>query len=139
MNIIRNKMIDLKVLGDGRGNLIPIESGHDINFDIKRVYYLFGMQDGVVRGLHAHKKLKQLLVVTSGSCKVVLDNGLDKQEYVLSSPEKGLLIGPNTWREMSQFSQDCVVMVLASEHYDEGDYIRNYGDFLEYIADKTNG
>jgi len=131
MNLI--KIIDLPSLGDERGSLIALESNDSVPFDIKRVYYLFGTKKGVARGFHAHKALKQLAVCVSGSCRFVLDNGLEKQDIVLDSPLKGLIIDKMIWHEMYDFSDDCVLMVLADEVYDEDDYIRDYEDFLDAI------
>ena len=131
MNLI--KIIDLPSLGDERGSLIALESNDSVPFDIKRVYYLFGTKKGVSRGFHAHRALKQLAVCVSGSCRFVLDNGLEKESIVLDSPLKGLIINKMIWREMYDFSDDCVLMVLADEVYDEVDYIRDYEDFLDAI------
>lgn len=119
--------------GDDRGSLVALESAKNIPFEIKRVYYIFDTKSGVVRGLHAHKDLSQVMVCLKGSCRVVLDNGSTKEQVILDSPDKGLLIGSMMWREMHDFSADCVLMVLANEHYDESDYIRDYDEFLEYL------
>ena len=117
--------------GDDRGSLVALESAKNIPFEIKRVYYIFDTKSDVVRGLHAHKDLLQVMVCLKGSCRVVLDNGYIKEQVVLDSPDKGLLIDSMMWREMHDFSADCVLLVLANEHYDESDYIRDYGDFLK--------
>ncbi|MFM5205049.1 FdtA/QdtA family cupin domain-containing protein [Aeromonas veronii] len=124
------KLVDFRVLGDERGSLIALESNNQIPFDIQRVYYLYGTKPGVARGFHAHKKLKQLAVCIKGSCRFVMDDGTNKQEVVLSTPDKGLFIDAMQWHEMYDFSEDCVLMVLADQLYDESDYIRDYGDFL---------
>lgn len=125
-------LIDLCVKGDERGSLISLEANKSIiPFEIKRVYYIFNTQTEVVRGLHAHKKLHQLLICVSGSCKIILDNGLKKEAVELNSPIKGLLIKPITWRKIYDFSSDCVLMVLADNYYDESDYIRDYQEFLK--------
>ncbi|WKE66784.1 FdtA/QdtA family cupin domain-containing protein [Gallaecimonas kandeliae] len=128
MSII--KLIDLPELSDSRGGLVAIESGLSIPFDIKRVYYIFGTCEGMVRGFHAHKALEQVAVCVSGKCRMILDNGKSREECWLDSPSKGILIENMQWREMHDFSDDCVLLVLASEHYDEGDYIRDYQVFL---------
>jgi dTDP-4-dehydrorhamnose 3,5-epimerase-like enzyme len=122
--------IDLPKLGDERGSLISLETTKQIPFDIKRVYYIYGTQSGVARGFHAHKKLKQVAICVSGKCLMILDDGAKREELWLDSPDKALLIGNLVWREMHDFSEDCVLLVLASEHYDESDYIRDYDDFL---------
>ncbi|WP_353937858.1 FdtA/QdtA family cupin domain-containing protein [uncultured Psychrobacter sp.] len=120
-------------LGDERGSLVALEAEITFPFDIKRVYYIFDTKSGVVRGLHAHKDLSQVMVCLKGSCRVMLDNGLLKEQVVLDSPNKGLLIDSMMWREMHDFSEDCVLLVLANEHYDESDYIRDYNDFLKQV------
>lgn len=126
--------IDFQVLGDDRGSLVALETGKEVPFDVKRVYYIFGTQAGVARGFHAHKALKQVAVCVSGSCRFVLDDGKNKKEVLLDSPNHGLLIEHMIWREMYDFSEDCVLMVLASEHYDEDDYIRDYDVFLREVS-----
>ncbi|MCA4815115.1 sugar 3,4-ketoisomerase [Acinetobacter towneri] len=120
-------------LGDERGSLVALETGKTVPFDIKRVYYIFATQKDVARGFHAHKNLKQIAVCVTGKCRMVLDNGKIRQDAWLDSPTKGLLISDLVWREMHDFSQDCVLLVLASEHYDESDYIRDYQDFLNKV------
>ena len=123
------KWIDFPPLGDNRGSLVALESNKTIPFDIKRVYYLFGTKQDVTRGLHAHLALKQVMLCVTGRCKVLLDNGVARETVTLDSPTKGLLVEGHLWREMSQFSPDCVLLVIASEHYDESDYIRDYDQF----------
>lgn len=113
--------------------MVALEGKQSIPFDIKRVYYIFGTQPGVARGFHAHKALKQIAVCVVGKCRIMLDNGEEKEEVWLDSPTKGLLIEDMVWREMHDFSDDCVLMVLASEHYDESDYIRDYDDFIRQV------
>jgi dTDP-4-dehydrorhamnose 3,5-epimerase-like enzyme len=125
-------ILDFQINGDNRGSLVALESQKNIPFEIKRIYYIFDTKSGVVRGLHAHKDLSQVMVCLKGSCRVVLDNGSAKEQVVLDSPNKGLLIDSMIWREMHDFSEDCVLLVLANEHYDESDYIRDYDEFLEY-------
>lgn len=127
------QLIDLRSLGDERGSLIAIEANKHIPFEVKRVYYIFGTQPGVSRGFHAHKNLQQLAVCVSGKCRMLLDDGINKESVWLDSPTKGLLIGNNVWREMHEFSDDCVLLVLASEHYDESDYIRDYSEFCSAV------
>ena len=126
------KWIDFQSLGDERGSLVAVEIGLDkaVPFDIKRVYYIYHTAEGVSRGFHAHKKLKQVAICVSGSCRMVLDNGKTRESVEMNCATKGLLIESMTWREMHDFSDNCVLLVLASEHYEESDYIRNYDDFL---------
>ena len=120
-------------LGDDRGSLVALEGEKTVPFAIQRVYYLFGTKLGVARGFHAHKKLQQVAVCVTGRCRMVLDDGHQREDVLLDSPTEGLLIGNMVWREMHDFSHDCVLLVLASEHYDEADYIRSYEDFLRLV------
>lgn len=124
-------IIDFPVLGDERGSLVALEANCHIPFEIKRVYYIYGTVKGVARGFHAHKVLKQVAICIKGSCRFVMDDGEDKQEVILSTPNKGLLIDAMQWHEMYDFSEDCVLMVLADQFYDESDYIREYSKFIE--------
>lgn len=128
------KKLNFKIHGDHRGQLIAIEECRDIPFDIKRVYYMFDTKNKFVRGKHAHKSLEQILICTSGSCKILLDDGKEKEIVELNHPYEGLYISNAIWREMYDFSSDAVLMVLASNYYDESDYIRDYDDFLEYVG-----
>ncbi|MEQ5075473.1 FdtA/QdtA family cupin domain-containing protein [Providencia alcalifaciens] len=121
--------IEFKKLGDDRGSLISLEQHKNIPFEVKRIYYIFGTKEGVSRGFHAHKNLEQVAICVKGSCRFLLDDGKNKEEIVLDDPSIGLYISNVTWREMHDFSEDCVLIVLASELYDESDYIRNYQDF----------
>lgn len=127
------KLIDFPVLGDDRGSLLVLEENNSIPFYIKRVYYIYGTQEGVVRGFHAHKDLKQVAICLNGSCRFVMDNGVDKSDVVLNSPSQGLLIDTMQWHEMYDFSSDCILLVLASDIYNEADYIRSYDDFLKLV------
>ena len=127
------KLIDFKKSGDDRGSLISLEQNKNIPFEIKRVYYIYGTKQDVRRGFHAHKQLKQVVICISGSCKFLLDDGKDKKNILLDTPEKGLVISDVIWREMYDFSTDCILMVLADELYDESDYIRDYDEFVKVI------
>ena len=127
------ELIDFKVLGDERGSLVSLEENKNIPFKIKRVYYIFGTDTKVRRGFHAHKKLKQVAICVNGSCKFLLDDGKTKENILLDTPHRGLLIEDMIWHEMYDFSEDCVLMVLADAYYDESDYIRDYDMFLEVI------
>lgn len=130
---MKSKLINFQIKGDDRGSLIALEKDHNVPFDIKRVYYIFDTVEGVRRGFHAHKELKQLAICVKGSCKFLIDDGIDKEIFNLSSPNTGLLINGLVWREMFDFSTDCVLMVLADAYYDESDYIRSYQDFTTEI------
>lgn len=127
------KLINFKTLGDERGSLIAIEQGHNAPFEIKRVYYIFDTKEGVKRGFHAHLYLKQICIAVKGSCTFILDDGINREEIKLNNPNQGLYIEGLIWREMKDFSSDCVLVVLASEYYDEKDYIRSYDFFKELL------
>lgn len=124
--------------GDERGQLVALEEFKDIPFRIKRVYFMYDTAPGVVRGRHAHKVLQQILFCVHGSCKVLLDNGSERKVVPLEKPYEGLYVSNNMWREMYDFSPDAVLMVLASELYDESDYIRDYDEFLEFVRNSPN-
>lgn len=125
------KIIDIRRYSDTRGYLSVVEGGIDIPFEIKRIYYLY-MVPEVARGAHAHKALQQLLIATSGSVEVIMDDGKEKKSFMLDRPWKGLLIPAGLWRDLENFSGGAVLMCLASEKYDENDYIRDYKEFLVY-------
>jgi UDP-2-acetamido-3-amino-2,3-dideoxy-glucuronate N-acetyltransferase len=127
-------LIDLNGIGDGRGMLVFLEALKNVPFEIKRVYYLTQLKSDYPRGFHAHKNLKQLVVCLNGSFDFILDDGQAKSKVHLNDPTKGLIIESMIWREMHNFSKDCVIMVLASEYYDESDYIRNYEHFIQAIS-----
>lgn len=120
--------------GDDRGQLVALEEYKDIPFEIKRVYYMHDTKNGIVRGHHAPKSLEQILICIHGTCKIKLDNGIEQK---LEKPYEGLYVANNMWREMFDFSEDAVLMVLASELYDENDYIRDYDEFLEFIRNEN--
>jgi len=127
------QFVDFPPLGDDRGSLVALEANKTVPFEVKRVYYIFGTKPGVARGFHAHKNLKQVAVCVTGSCRMVLDNAKERRDVWLDSPTQGLLIEGLVWREMHDFSSDCVLLVLASEHYDEADYIRDYENFIRVV------
>ena len=115
-----------------KGDISVVENRKEVPFDIKRIYYLYDVPGGADRGGHAHKELYQLIVAASGSFEVMLDDGKNKRTFRLNRPYKGLLLKPGIWRTLTDFSSGSVCMVLASEMYDEKDYIREYDDFLKY-------
>lgn len=131
MSMIR--FLDVQTKGDDRGHLIALEYKNDIPFDIKRVYYLTDTKEGVPRGFHAHRELVQVAVCVSGRCLMKLDNGIFKEEVWLDSPDKVIVIDKMIWHEMHEFSTDCVLLVLASDVYDERDYIRDYTTFKDLL------
>jgi dTDP-4-dehydrorhamnose 3,5-epimerase-like enzyme len=122
-----------RVLGDARGKLVAIESATNVPFEIKRVFYIYGTQPNVPRGQHSHHKTKQYLIAVSGSCQVTLDDGKEQVTHLLDQPHIGLFQDAMVWGTMHDFSPDCVLLVLASEHYDETDYIRNFGEFEKAV------
>jgi dTDP-4-dehydrorhamnose 3,5-epimerase-like enzyme len=133
MNI---KLLNFPIKGDSRGSLIALEENREIPFEVKRVYYIYNTKKGVRRGFHAHKSLLQVAVCVHGRCKFLLDDGRERKHIVLDRPDKGLFIDVMIWREMYDFSQDCVLMVLASDFYFASDYIQSYEKFLEEVNGK---
>lgn len=115
------------------GALSFFEAERDVDFEIKRVYYITGAPKGTVRGGHAHKKLKQLLFCPYGRIEITLDDGKRKSVYLLDDPSKGLLVESLYWRTMRWLEDDSVLCVAASEYYDESDYMRSYDEFLRYL------
>ncbi|MBR1932771.1 MAG: WxcM-like domain-containing protein [Prevotella sp.] len=128
------KLIDLPKITDPRGNLTFAEGEGHVPFAIKRAYWVYDVPAGESRGGHAHKRLKQLVIALSGSFTVTLDNGYERRTVLLNHPWQGLLIDTDTWRTLDDFSSGAVCLVLASEHYEEEDYIYDYDEFLEYIG-----
>ena len=126
------KLRHLKVHEDTRGRLVSVEGLSDVPFEIARVYYILP-GDGSPRGFHAHKDLEQLMICVAGSCRIILDDGRSRSDYRLDQPDRGLMVGPMTWREMHDFSEDTVLLVLASKPFDERDYIRDYNDFVREV------
>lgn len=128
------ELLKFEIRGDHSGSLVALEQNKEIPFEIKRIYYIWGTEREVVWGKHAHRKLEQVIVCLSGSCDFILDDGHRKSLVHLDRPNEGIYIKNNIWREFTNFSKDCVIMVIASEHYDEKDYIRDYSVFLEEIV-----
>ena len=128
---------EFNVLGDYRGQLVALEENRNIPFDLKRVFYIFGTQEGVSRGNHSHYKTKQFLVAVNGSCKVTLDDGYNKETFNLNKPNLGLFQDALIWGTMHDFSSDCVLMVLANEYYDASDYITDYDKFLKEVKNDS--
>lgn len=133
------RMIKLPQINSGLGNLTFAETVDHVQFDIQRAYIVTDVPDGAVRGGHAHKALWQLLICAQGSCKVSLSDGQKKADYLLSEPNQGLIIGPAVWRDLAFMSEHkAVLLVLASDHYDERDYIRSYQEFSAWSAHNGN-
>jgi len=130
----KEPLLHFNVLGDHRGQLIALEENKEIPFDFKRVFYIYGTQEGIPRGQHAHYETQQFLICIHGSCKVSLDDGKEKKTYVLDKPSIGLYQDKMIWGEMFDFSSDCTLMVLANMPYYEEDYIRDYTQFLKIVT-----
>ena len=133
------RLLQFKEYGDERGNLVVAEGdGMDIPFDIKRVFYMYGSDPDIIRGQHANRQTEFVLINVSGSSKVMVDDGSSKEVILLDKPRMGLYMGPMIWKEMYDFSADSVLLVLASEHYQEQEYIRDYQEFIKEAGNKTN-
>ncbi len=130
------KVVNLPIKADERGSLVIAQSDDNVPFLIKRAFYIFGVQENGSRGFHAHKANRQLLICIQGSSLIKMDNGTEKTEILLNEPNKALLVEPQVWHSMEEFSKDLIMLVLASDKYDENDYIRDYQQFLEYIKQK---
>ena len=128
------RIIELPKITDPRGNLTVAEAFINVPFDIRRAYRVYDVPGGESRGGHAHKRLRQLVIAMSGSFTVTLDNGHEQQKYLLNHPWEGLLIETETWRTLDDFSSGAVCLVLASEPFEEDDYIYDYDEFLKYIG-----
>jgi len=127
------QIVDIPRRGDARGGLSVVELGGALPFSVRRIYWIHSTAPGVSRGFHAHKKLRQLCACVAGSVRLSLFDGRREESVVLDSPAKGLLIAPGLWREMHDFSPDCVLMVFADSEYDEADYIRDREQFIRYV------
>ncbi|HET7776283.1 MAG TPA: FdtA/QdtA family cupin domain-containing protein [Azospira sp.] len=130
------RILELPKIHDPRGNLTFIEGGNHVPFDIQRVYYLYDVPGGADRGAHAHRNLHQFIVAMSGSFDVVLDDGQEERRFHLNRSYFGLYVCPMMWRYLDNFSSGAVCMVLASSKYDEGDYIRDYGQFIKAVEER---
>lgn len=124
-------IIKFKNIKDKYGSLVPIESQRDIPFEVKRIYYISDVKSDITRGFHSHRMLHQVLICVNGSVKIRVKNPNEEEIIELNENSKGLYIGPLIWREMFDFSEGAVLLVLASEYYDENDYIRNYDFYLD--------
>tara|TARA_B110000003_G_C16306508_1_gene401011 strand:- start:5 stop:406 length:402 start_codon:yes stop_codon:yes gene_type:complete len=125
------KLYDFPILDDERGSLVVLDKFLGVPFKIKRVYYLFGMKGNVSRGFHAHKKLHQIAFCISGTCRMIIDNGANREDFIMESPNVGIDLPPMLWHEMHDFSANSILLVIASDEYDESDYIRNYDEFMD--------
>ncbi|EDG2011482.1 WxcM-like domain-containing protein [Campylobacter coli] len=129
------KILNFNVKSDSRGSLIALENLKEIPFEVKRIYYIYDTKPDFPRGAHAHKELEQVLIMMDGSCELVLNDGKDIKNIILNRPDVGLFIGKNIWREMKNFSYGAKLLVLASDFYNEKEYIRNYDEFLKAVDD----
>ena len=138
MSLKNSKLIELPKINDPRGNLTFIEESRHIPFEIKRVYYLYDVPGGAIRAGHTHKTLHQFLIAMSGSFDITLDDGYQKKKYHLNRSYYGLYLPPMIWRDIDNFSSGSVCMVLASNYFDEGDYYRDYNQFLQAVRETKN-
>ena len=129
------RLLEWKDLGDERGNLVVVEGNMDIPFEIKRIFYIYGSDDTVVRGQHANRLSEFVMINVSGTSKVKVDNGEESRVIELNRPRMGLYLKNNIWKDMYDFSADSILIVLASEHYDESEYIRDYQEYLRFIKE----
>ena len=138
MRVKNCRTIELKFIDDGvDGNLVVVEALKQVPFEIKRVYFINNLKDNkAIRGHHAHKKLEQALFCIDGSFELLLDDGKHKQKVLLTKPHVGVYMGKGVWHTMQKFSPDCIILVLASDLYNESDYIRDHSSYLNYIGEK---
>lgn len=129
-------LIEFRHILDHRGALTPIEAGKDVPFDIRRVYFIYDVSHGAVRAGHSHKELQQVLIAISGSFKVHLDDGRTRQTFLLNRPNIGLYVPRMVWRDIDEFSGGAVCLSLASQHYEESDYYRDYDTFLRAVGSR---
>jgi dTDP-4-dehydrorhamnose 3,5-epimerase-like enzyme len=132
MPIADCRIVQIPRFTDERGSLSVVESGRQVPFDIRRLYYLYDIPAGQVRAAHGHRRLQQCMIAAAGSFEVHVDDGFERRTFRLDRPDRGLYIAPGMWRELDGFSGGAVCMVLASELYDESDYLRDYDDFLAF-------
>lgn len=133
MNVGKCKLIEFPTFSNPVGELSVVEGNQHVPFKIKRIYYLHNVPEGSKRGVHAHQNLQQLIIAISGSFTIVIDDGINKETLILNNPKEGLYVSPLIWREITDFSKDAVLLVLASEHYDPKDYFHTYSAFLQQL------
>ncbi len=125
-------LINLPKIQSRSGNITPVQNQIEMPFDIKRIYYLYDIPGGESRGAHGHKQLEQIVVAASGSFDITINDGITERTFSLNRPYIGLYIKPGLWRDLSNFSSGAICLVLASEPYNESDYIRDYDEFLKF-------
>jgi hypothetical protein len=138
---IRNcKYLSLQQVVDESDGILSIaEAKRNIPFDIKRIFYIYGLSSPKAqRGFHAHKELEQVLICLSGSCKLMLADGDDKQYFFLKDPNQGIYIAPKVWLQLFEFSSDCILLIFASDYFEEADYIRDFEEFIKYVESGTS-
>lgn len=128
------KILEFGDLGDERGKLVVVEGAMDIPFEIKRVFYIYGSDSSVIRGQHANRDSEFVLINVSGSSKVRVDNGFEEEIIELNRPRMGLYLPTMVWKDMYDFSEDSVLLVLANTHYDGNEYIRDYDEYLKEVG-----
>lgn len=131
------RMIEFPQKGDDRGHLVIVEGNQDIPFEIKRVFYIYGSDKDVIRGKHANYNTEFVLINVAGTSKVKVDDGTEQKIFSLDRPHIGIFLPRMVWKDMYDFSEDSVLLVLASEHYDETEYIRSYSEYLEIMKQKN--
>lgn len=138
-NMDKVQMLEFVQHGDERGHLVVVEGGMDIPFEIKRVFYIYGSDSDVIRGQHANRKTEFVLVNVAGTSKVKVKDGLGNEAiYCLNRPHTGIYLPTMVWKDMYDFSEDSVLLVLASEHYDNSEYIRDYACFEQEVLSKDS-
>lgn len=137
MSINGIKRINFNKFSDERGNICFLERGKNISFDIKRIYYIYDIPSGKTRGEHAHKELEQVFIALNGSFKLTLDDGYNKESFILNDPSMGLYIPKMLWRTVDDFSANCICMVLASEIYKADDYYHDYNEFIKDVKKRN--
>lgn len=130
------KVVEFSEMGDERGNLVVIEGNKDIPFEIKRVFYMYGTDSTMVRGSHANRKSEFVLINVAGKSKIKVDDGFSKSIIELDKPRMGVYLPAMLWKDMYDFSEDSVLLVLASEHYDGSEYIRDYDEYIKIVNEE---
>lgn len=132
------RLIEFPQKGDERGQLVIVEGNRDIPFDIKRVFYMYGSDRNVIRGRHANYRSEFVLINVSGTSKIKVDDGVRREMFELDRPHIGIYLPKLVWKDMYDFSEDSVLLVLASEHYDAQEYIRDYDEYIEVMKSRDN-
>jgi dTDP-4-dehydrorhamnose 3,5-epimerase-like enzyme len=126
------RLLQWKPLAGPNGSLVPVEAGKEISYGLKRLFYVYGVKPGEVRGRHAHRECQQTLVCLKGKCEVTCDDGREKRQFLLDSPTMALYIPPTVWAEQKYLTGEEILLVLTDQFYNESDYIRDYAEFKEF-------